>query len=76
VNDGRAYVFLEGAFLTLLDALPEQQDEFELASFGFGSRFRFLTHFSGEVNLGVPLINLGETEAWQPRISFILRGQL
>ena len=76
VNDGRAYVFLEGAFLTLLDALPEQRDEFELASFGLGSRFRFLTHFSGEVNLGVPLINLGETEAWQPRISFILRGQL
>ncbi|MFP4351492.1 MAG: ShlB/FhaC/HecB family hemolysin secretion/activation protein [Puniceicoccaceae bacterium] len=75
-NDGRAYVFLEGAFLTLLDALPEQQDEFELASFGFGSRFRFLTRFSGEVNLGFPLIDLGETQAWDPRVSFEFRGRL
>ncbi len=76
VNDGRAYLFLEGAYLTLLEPLPAQENEFDLASFGLGSRFRFLTHFSGEVNLGVPLIGLGETEAWHPRISFFIRGQL
>ncbi len=75
-NDGRAYLFLEGAYLTLLEPLPEQENEFDLASFGIGSRIRLLSRFSGEINLGIPLVGQGETEAWDPHISFFIRGRL
>jgi hemolysin activation/secretion protein len=35
------YLFADGAHVSLIDALPGQEDSFRLASFGVGLRFRF-----------------------------------
>jgi hemolysin activation/secretion protein len=35
------YLFADGAHVSLIDALPGQQDSYRLASFGIGLRFRF-----------------------------------
>lgn len=75
-NVVRAYGFLEGGSAVLLSPLPEQVDEFDLASAGIGARAEFLEHFSGQIDLAFPLIDEGETEAGDPRLLFLIRGNL
>lgn len=68
--------FVEGGVLFLSDALPNQQDYFELASYGVGMRVQFFGHLEGAVNLAVPLNDSGKTEAGEPLVIFVLRGRL
>jgi hemolysin activation/secretion protein len=71
-NDWRAYVFADGGVLTLHDPLPEQTSTFTLASVGIGTRFHFYKHFNGSLDVAVPLLDLIQTDAFDPLVTFRL----
>jgi hemolysin activation/secretion protein len=71
-HEWRVYAFLEGGRLGLMSALPEQQDRFDLASYGIGTRVKIYQHFNGSVDFSIPLITQGDTIESEPFISFRL----
>jgi len=56
-------VFTDFGMLSVLDPLPEQQENFNLASYGVGTRLRIMDHLNGSVDLGIPLIGASTTKA-------------
>ena len=64
------YAFCEGGMLTLNDPLPEQQDRFDVGSYGVGSRLRLFDHLNGSVDFGMPLISQSQTKAHDPQLTF------
>ena len=58
-NEWRVYAFVEGGRLTLNDPLPEQQDRFDLGSYGIGTRIKLREHFNGSVDLAFPFASKG-----------------
>ena len=70
VNDWRFYVFGEGGLLTIQDPLPEQQEQFRLASVGLGTRIKLQDHYNGSFDVGLPLDNGPETQAYEPLLTF------
>ena len=68
--DWRVYLFSEGGRLWLLDALPQQQSQFDLASVGAGSGIHFLNHYNGSIDLGIPLLNHSPTSAYDLLLTF------
>lgn len=71
-----AHLFFDLAALWLRSPLPGQPRQSDLASFGVGARYRLASFLHGTFDLGFPLVDLGQTEAWTPRITFTLRGDL
>jgi hemolysin activation/secretion protein len=69
-NDWRLYAFLDGGILTINDPLPEQTSRFDVASYGFGSRFRLFDHFSGSVDLGLPFSSQTQSAAGDMQMTF------
>lgn len=69
-HEWRVYAFLEGGRLTLNDALPEQKDRFDLASYGIGTRIKLWDHFNGSLDAAFPLVTQGSTEADDLFLSF------
>ncbi|MFN0078603.1 MAG: ShlB/FhaC/HecB family hemolysin secretion/activation protein [Prosthecobacter sp.] len=55
-NEWRVYGFVEGGKLYVNNTLPAEKRSHDLASVGFGSRFRYLNHFTGSLDMGVPLV--------------------
>lgn len=76
VEDWRIYTYGDFAELWLQDVNPGQDDEFQLASLGFGSRVKLLNHLTGSVDLAVPLIDASDTKADDIRILFTLGASL
>jgi hemolysin activation/secretion protein len=76
VQDWRVYAYGDYAELWLQDANIGQDDEFQLASLGFGSRVQLFNHVTGSVDLAVPLIDAGDTKADDIRILFTLGASL
>jgi hemolysin activation/secretion protein len=70
VDDWRFYLFGEGGFLTINDALPEQAEQYQLASVGMGTRFKFQDHYNGSLDVGLPLDNGPDTNAYEPQLTF------
>ncbi len=70
----RAFVFVDGAVLRVLDPLPSQTDMFSLASAGAGLRVELLRHLKGEVALAAPLIAGAATHVDRPRATFSLKS--
>jgi hemolysin activation/secretion protein len=75
VNDWRIYPFVDGAVVTLNDALPEQKDRFGLWSFGVGTRLQLLDHLHGSLDVGVPMVAQGDTERKSTRVHFRAWGE-
>jgi hemolysin activation/secretion protein len=71
-QEWRFHAFVEGGVLTLNDALPDQQDRFELASIGVGTRFQLWNHLNGSLDAGFPLIDQGVTKEGDWRLTFRL----
>jgi len=69
-NEWRVYGFLDGGRLTMYDALPEQTDQYELASWGIGSRMKLLGHVNGSVDIAWPLKDQGTTKDGDTFVSF------
>jgi hemolysin activation/secretion protein len=57
-SEWRVYVFAEAGRLTVINALPEQASQFDLADFGVGTRVRIADHLNGSLDLGVPVLHL------------------
>lgn len=55
-NEWRVYGFVEGGQLYVNSPLPGEERTHDLASAGFGTRFRYLDHITGSIDLGVPLV--------------------
>lgn len=70
IDDWRIYAWGEGGQLSILDALPEQQSVFDLASIGVGTRIKLFNHLNGMVELALPLVSSVVTKADSPRIQF------
>ena len=66
------YLFVEGASLRLLDALPGQTDRFNLASAGLGVRLKGWDGLSASLDLAHPFEDAGQVEAGDGRVHFRL----
>jgi hemolysin activation/secretion protein len=74
-SEWRFHVFFDGGRLYLNDALPEQTDDFKLASFGVGTSMTLWDRVNGGVDLAWPLVNQGSTIAHDPFLSFRLQSE-
>nr|WP_052361821.1 ShlB/FhaC/HecB family hemolysin secretion/activation protein [Geminisphaera colitermitum] len=69
-DEVRARVFTDWAGLILNDALPDQDSRFLLGSVGAGLTLHYRKHFHGSVDVGLPLRSEGNTEHYDPRVTF------
>lgn len=72
VDEWRFYLFGEGGELTNDDPLPEQQSQFKLASVGAGTRIKLVSHLNGSLDVGLPLDNGPQTNAYEALLTFRL----
>jgi hemolysin activation/secretion protein len=70
VNEWRLYAFVDGGHVSILQALPGQQSNFDLVSMGAGTRFELWNHFNGSLDAGIPLISQTYTEARDLLLTF------
>ena len=75
IQDWRFYAFGDWGMVSIIDPLPEQQQEFTLASFGFGVKMKLLDYLNGSLDLGIPLISQGINRPYDPRITFRVWAQ-
>ncbi len=71
-SEWRLHAFVEGARLTLNEALPEQNDTFDLASFGVGSRFKLWDTLNGSIDVAFPLIDQPNADRGDATVTFRL----
>lgn len=56
-GEWRVYAFVDAGHLSILEALPSQQSNFDLVSIGGGTRFELWSHLNGSLDVGIPLTN-------------------
>jgi hemolysin activation/secretion protein len=71
-DEWRLYAFLDAGTLTIRDPLPQQNDVFNLASWGVGSRIQLYQHWNGSLDIGVPMISAQNTAVHEVRFIFRL----
>ena len=69
-NEWRIYGFADGGRLTINEPLPEQEDSFDLASWGIGSRLKLLGTLNGSIDVAWPLKDQGTTRDGDTFVSF------
>jgi hemolysin activation/secretion protein len=74
-DEWRFYLFAEGGYYSLLEPLPQQTDNFALASIGLGTRVHWREHFNGSLDLAIPLTSESATDAFDPRATFRVWGE-
>lgn len=74
-DDWRFFAFADVGRARIHEALPEQQSQFDLASYGVGTRLKTLKHFNSIFFVGMPLISQQVTVANHPRFSFRVWGE-
>ncbi|SDT12971.1 Hemolysin activation/secretion protein [Pseudomonas asplenii] len=74
VKEWRFYAFAEGARLSLEKALPEQEDEYSLASVGLGTRASLSKWLSGSLDWGYPLLDGPNTQKYDSRLHFSVQA--
>lgn len=70
--DARLYAFTDAAYLRLRTPLPEQDDKYNLASFGLGASLRFGDHLQLRLDYGYPYSDGPTTSKDDPRFNFNL----
>ncbi|HLY06409.1 MAG TPA: POTRA domain-containing protein [Rhizomicrobium sp.] len=75
IDDWRAYGFADVGRVWVLGALPGQTDNFSLQSIGAGTRIGVFGHFSGLVDVALPLRSGPSTPAKKPRVSFSVKSE-
>lgn len=70
--DARLYAFTDAAYLRLRKPLPEQDDKYNLASFGIGASLRFGDHLQLRLDYGYPYSDGPTTSKDDPRFNFNL----
>jgi hemolysin activation/secretion protein len=74
-NEWRFFAFADGGRTRILEPLTEQQAQFDLASYGIGTRIKFLKYLNGLALVGVPLITQQQTRAREPQVKFRVWGE-
>jgi hemolysin activation/secretion protein len=74
-DDWRFFAFADAGRARLRDPLPEQQNQFDLASYGIGTRLKTLRYFNTVLFVGMPLTSQQVTVANHPRFSFRIWGE-
>lgn len=74
-DDWRFFAFADVGRARIHEPLPEQQSQFDLASYGVGTRLKTLKHFNSIFFVGMPLISQQVTVANHPRFSFRVWGE-
>jgi len=69
-DEWRFHAFLEGGVTGLYDALPGQDSTATFASIGLGTRIKYAGHFNGSLDLALPLLDQGATDALSPLLTF------
>jgi hemolysin activation/secretion protein len=76
VDEWRFHVFVDGAVLGLFDALPEQENRFDLASIGIGTRIKLFKALTGAVEFALPLVSGGVSLDDTQWVQFRVVGEL
>jgi len=74
-NEWRMFAFADAGVATVLHPLPEQQSQFDLWSYGVGSRFKMFDYINGTLVYSVPMISQTYTSARSPRVNFRIWGE-
>lgn len=74
-DDWRFFAFADAGRARIHEPLIEQQVQFDLASYGIGTRIKTLKHLNGIFFVGMPLASQQVTVAHHPRFSFRLWGE-
>jgi hemolysin activation/secretion protein len=72
VDEWRFYLFTDAGLLGRNEPLPEEQSTFKLASVGVGSRIKLAGHINGSLDVGLPLDNGPDTNAYETQLTFRL----
>jgi hemolysin activation/secretion protein len=71
----RFFLFADGGVVATFNALPQQQDRFDLASYGIGTTFKMFDHLNGMVALADPLTTQAFTRSHDPHLLFRVWGE-
>lgn len=74
-NEWRAFAFADAGMATMLNALPDQQSQFNLWSYGVGSRFKMFDYLNGTLVYSVPMVSQTYSSARSPRVNFRIWGE-
>ena len=74
-NEWRFFTFADGGVATVLHPLPEQQSQYDLWSYGIGTRFKVFNYINGMVAYSVPMVSQTYTQARDPRVNFRFWGE-
>jgi hemolysin activation/secretion protein len=75
LNDWRIHAFTDAGAVYLHQPLPEQRSEYVLWSVGGGTVFRAAGHFSGALDVGVPLRGLDPAHRPSARVHFRIASE-
>lgn len=74
-NEWRLFAFADAGHVSIQRALPEQQDNFDLWSYGVGTRLKMFEGFNGLLAFSVPMTNQAFTRAGNPRVNVRIWGE-
>ncbi len=74
-NEWRLLAFADAGKAIVLTPLSEQQSQFDLWSYGVGSRFKMFNYVNGALFYSVPMISQTYTQANRARVSFRFWGE-
>lgn len=74
VDEWRLYAFVDGGMLWLHDPLPDQDEDFALASVGIGTSWQLVRFLSGSLEWAFPLREGPNTDNGSSRVLFNVRA--
>jgi hemolysin activation/secretion protein len=75
IDEWKVFAFSDIGRVRIFDPLAEQQEQFDLASYGFGTRVKVMKYSNGLFLVAVPLTTQQVTIAHRPRVSFRVWGE-
>lgn len=74
-NEWRFFAFTDAGRANILKPLPDQQSQFDVWSYGVGTRFKAFSIINGMLAYSVPMISQTYTRANDPRFNFRIWGE-
>jgi hemolysin activation/secretion protein len=75
LDEWGVFGFVDAGRVRIFNPLAEQQEQFDLASYGIGTHFKFMKYSNGIILVGVPMISQQATTANKSRVSFRFWGE-
>jgi hemolysin activation/secretion protein len=74
-NEWRLFAFTDAGLAIVQHPLAEQQSQFDLWSYGVGSRFKMFDYINGALFYSVPMVSQTYTQANRARVNFRIWGE-